>query len=110
MNRQPDPASRMAHPGGILAAAGILLSLGGAPAAPSVRPACATATTACTEWVTLRGGPARSAIYRSHSLHARNDSVRRALIMVHGTNRNADHYFETAMAAAFLSPAPSTTP
>jgi pimeloyl-ACP methyl ester carboxylesterase len=59
--------------------------------------------------VTLRGGPARSAIYRSHSLDARNDSITRALIMVHGTNRNADHYFETAMAAAFLAGALNDT-
>ena len=33
----------------------------------------------------------------------RNPSVRRALIMVHGTNRNADHYFQTAVGAAFLA-------
>src|SRR4029450_11085752 len=51
----------------------------------------------------FRSGPARSRIYRSHSLDVRNDAVRRALIMVHGTNRNADHYFETATAAAFLA-------
>jgi pimeloyl-ACP methyl ester carboxylesterase len=64
---------------------------------------CVMATSACTEWVALRGGPARSLIYRSHSLDARNDAIRRALIMVHGTNRNADHYFTTATAAAFLA-------
>ena len=29
-------------------------------------------------------------------------AFRRALIMVHGTNRNADHYFTTAAGAAFL--------
>ena len=64
--------------------------------------ACATSTSACTEWVTLGEGPARSMIYRSYPLGTRNDAIRRALIMVHGTNRNADHYFATAMAAAFL--------
>jgi pimeloyl-ACP methyl ester carboxylesterase len=42
-------------------------------------------------------------IYRSFPLDARNDRIRRALIMVHGTNRNADHYFASAMAAAFLA-------
>jgi pimeloyl-ACP methyl ester carboxylesterase len=42
-------------------------------------------------------------IYTSHPLDTRNDRIRRALIMVHGTNRNADHYFATAMAAAFLA-------
>ena len=42
-------------------------------------------------------------IYRTYSLDTRNDAIRRALIMVHGTNRNADHYFETSIAAAFLA-------
>src|SRR5213082_20951 len=65
--------------------------------------ACTTATAACTEWVALGTGPARSLIYRSRSLDVRNDNVRRALIMVHGTNRNADHYFSTAVAATFLA-------
>jgi pimeloyl-ACP methyl ester carboxylesterase len=42
-------------------------------------------------------------IYRTHSLDARNEAIRRALVMVHGANRNADHYFSTATAAAFLA-------
>jgi pimeloyl-ACP methyl ester carboxylesterase len=65
--------------------------------------ACTTPTPACAEFITLGGGPGRSMVYRTHSLTTRNDSIRRALIMVHGTNRNADHYFETATAAAFLA-------
>ena len=65
--------------------------------------ACTTSTTACTEWVTIGAGPARSMIYTSYPLDRRNDRMARALIMVHGTNRNADHYFATAMAAAFLA-------
>jgi pimeloyl-ACP methyl ester carboxylesterase len=79
------------------------------PAAPAATTSplavapCTTATAACTEFVTLKGGPGRSMIYRTFALDARNDAVRRALIMVHGTNRNADHYFETATAAAFLA-------
>jgi pimeloyl-ACP methyl ester carboxylesterase len=64
---------------------------------------CTTATPSCTEFVAIKGGPARSMIYRTHSLDTRNDAIRRALIMVHGTNRNADHYFATATAAAFLA-------
>src|SRR6266481_4039441 len=64
---------------------------------------CTTATAACTGWVSLGTGPARSMVYRTHSLDTRNDTIRRALIMVHGTNRNADHYFSTAVAAAFLA-------
>jgi pimeloyl-ACP methyl ester carboxylesterase len=71
--------------------------------APGSATACATATAECTEWVTIGAGPARSMIYTSYSLDKRNDQIRRALIMVHGTNRNADHYFATAMSAAFLA-------
>jgi pimeloyl-ACP methyl ester carboxylesterase len=73
------------------------------PVAAAAAAPCVTATAACTEWVALGGGPARSLIYRTYSLAARNDSIRRALVMVHGTNRNADHYFSTATAAAFLA-------
>ena len=69
-------------------------------AAPAA--ACTTAGERCTEFVMLGSGPARSLIYRTYSLDARNDHIRRALIMVHGTNRNADHYFATATTAAFL--------
>jgi pimeloyl-ACP methyl ester carboxylesterase len=77
--------------------------------APAALSACTTSTAACTEWVTLRPGPARSMIYRSYPLDTRNDRIRRALIMVHGANRNADHYFATAMAAAFLANAVDDT-
>jgi len=85
-----------------LVAAGVfslVQSQGRSPAPP----ACTTATAACTEWVTLGSRGARSLIYRSRSLDVRDDNVRRALIMVHGTNRNADHYFSTALSAAFLA-------
>jgi pimeloyl-ACP methyl ester carboxylesterase len=90
-----------------LAAAAILASIAvaaptGTRAIPAASP-CTTATPACAEFVTLGGGPGRSMVYRTHSLDTRNDSIRRALIMVHGTNRNADHYFETSIAAAFLA-------
>jgi len=86
----------------VLAAA--LLSLAQPPArSTAAPPACTTATAACTEWVTLGSNGARSLIYRTRSLDTRNDGVRRALIMVHGTNRNADHYFSTAVASAFLA-------
>ena len=87
----------------LMAFVGLLASTstqtGGRPAAT----ACTKATDACTEWVTLAGGPARSLIYRTRPLDQRNENIRRALIMVHGTNRNADHYFTTATAAAFLA-------
>lgn len=71
------------------------------PAAPA-HP-CTDATTACTEWVTIGKGPARSMVYRTWPLGVRNEHIRRALIMVHGTLRNADMYFRTATSAAFLA-------
>jgi len=48
-------------------------------------------------------------IYSSFALAERNPAVTRALIMVHGAGRNADHYFETATAAAFLAGALGNT-
>ena len=80
-------------------------ALHGAPAAPVTPPAtpCTAATSACTQWVTFGSGPARSMVYSTHSLTAPDAGIHRALIMVHGTNRNADHYFATATSAAFLA-------
>ena len=66
---------------------------------------CTIAAPECTEWVALGGGPSRAMVYRNYSLSTPNPEVHRALIMVHGTNRNADHYFRTAVGAAFLADA-----
>ena len=93
----------------VLVLAAMTTAYASAGQGPASVPACTTSTAACTEWVPLRGGPARSMVYRSYPLDARNDRIRRALIMVHGTNRNADHYFATAMAAAFLAGAVGDT-
>lgn len=76
---------------------------------PAAASPCTTATAKCIAWVTLGTGPARTMVYSSYPLTVRNDGIRRALIMVHGTNRNADHYFSTAMAAAFLAGATEDT-
>jgi len=86
----------------LLITSALAASIGQNPPAVTV-PACTTATAACAGWVALGSGSARSMVYRTHSLDARNEHIRRALIMVHGTNRNADHYFSTAVAAAFLA-------
>lgn len=66
---------------------------------------CITATSGCTEWVTLGGGPSRSLIYRTYPLDTRNEKITRALIVVHGAGRDADNYFRTGLAAAFLAAA-----
>lgn len=76
----------------------VLLLSAAAYAAP-----CITTAPGCTEWVKLNDGSARSLIYRTYSLEAKNPSVTRALILVHGAGRDADNYFRTAVAAAFLA-------
>jgi pimeloyl-ACP methyl ester carboxylesterase len=80
-----------------------------APLAPPAAAPCTTPTTDCVGWVVFGKGPARTMVYTSHPLNVRNTGIRRALIMVHGTNRNADRYFRTAMAAAFLAGAMDDT-
>ena len=70
---------------------------------------CVTPTTACERWITYGTGPARSMVYATHALAARNATVTRAFILIHGAGRNADHYFETATAAGFLAGALENT-
>jgi hypothetical protein len=64
---------------------------------------CINASPDCTEWVIFGGGPARSLIYRTYALDAKNDKITRALVMVHGAGRDADNYFRSALAATFLA-------
>jgi pimeloyl-ACP methyl ester carboxylesterase len=94
----------------LVAAAAILTS---ASVASTLRPAvaapCSRATNACERWVTFGKGPARSMVYASYPLDVPNPAITRALIMVHGAGRNADHYFETSMAAGFLADALDNT-
>ncbi len=70
---------------------------------------CTKAVTACERWITFGNGPSRSKIYASHPLNVRNAGITRALVMVHGAGRNADHYFETSTGAAFLAGALDNT-
>src|SRR5258708_2221101 len=77
-------------------------------AGPAWAGAC-TEVSKCTEWVTLGGGPWRSKIYTSYSLETPNPAITRAFVMVHGTNRDADNYFRTALASAFLGGALDNT-
>ncbi|PWU05451.1 MAG: hypothetical protein C5B51_14405 [Terriglobia bacterium] len=61
-----------------------------------------TTIASCSEWVAL-GGSSRSLVYRTYSLDVRNDAVVRALVVVHGAGRDADNYFRSSVAAAFLA-------
>ena len=65
--------------------------------------ACTASSKTCTEFVPVGTAGGRSLVYRTYSLTARNERIRRALIMVHGTNRNPDRYFRTAVTAAFMA-------
>ncbi|MBV9440689.1 MAG: alpha/beta fold hydrolase [Candidatus Eremiobacteraeota bacterium] len=42
-------------------------------------------------------------VYATYPLDAPNAGIVRALVMVHGAGHNADHYFRTSLAAAFLA-------
>jgi len=101
MMRTPAPFASIA----ILLSASISCSTAGAA---SVAP-CTEAAEACVQWVTFGDGPARSMVYSTYPLGTPNPRITRALVMVHGAGRNADHYFETATAAAFLAGALDNT-
>lgn len=64
---------------------------------------CTTATAPCSEWIVLAGGPSRSLVYTTFPLTTKNEGIARALILVHGAGRDAENYFRTAVAAAFLA-------
>lgn len=70
---------------------------------------CTRVESACERWITFGKGPARSMVYATYSLDAANPNLTRALVMVHGAGRNADHYFETSTAAGFLAGALDNT-
>ena len=81
-----------------------LLYTAAAPPAP-----CTTATPDCTEWVVVGGGRSRSLVYRNFPLDRRNEAITRVFILVHGAGRNADDYYRSAAAAAFLAGALENT-
>lgn len=85
----------------------LLVALSAAPLAAQAP--CVTATAACERWLTWGTGPQRTKVYGTFSLDKPNAKLTRALIMVHGAGRNADHYFETSIAAAFLAGALENT-
>ena len=70
---------------------------------------CTTASPDCTEWIKPAGQQSRVLIYRNYPLEAKNENITRALIFVHGINRDADNHFRTALAAAFLAGALNNT-
>ena len=63
---------------------------------------CTSAAPDCTEWIKL-GDQAQALVYRTYPLGKKNDKITRALVVIHGAGRDADNYFRTALAAAFLA-------
>jgi hypothetical protein len=61
---------------------------------------CTRVSANCAEWVKPTGQQSRVLIYRNYPLEAKNENITRALIFVHGINRDADNHFRTALAAA----------
>lgn len=80
--------------------AAALLSIGPAPAMAA---ACTAATDACVQWVSPGESSSRLLVYSSYPLDKRNEGITRAVIAVHGGARNADNYFRSIAAAAFLA-------
>lgn len=78
-------------------AAGVFALLSAAAAAAP----CVEAASACTEWIGMPQSM-RALVYRSYPLTARNESVTRAVIVVHGGSRDANVNFTHLLAAAFL--------
>ncbi|MBA2683789.1 MAG: alpha/beta hydrolase [Gemmatimonadaceae bacterium] len=93
----------------VLASTALLASASGPSSVSAPSAPCVTAKAACEIWIPLGGGPARSMSYSTYPLDKPNASITRALIMVHGADRNADHYFATATAAGFLAGALENT-
>ena len=77
--------------------------------ATSAAAACTKAAAECERSILIRGGPSRTKVYASYPIDVANPGIVRALVMVHGAGRNADHYFQTSTAAGFLAGALENT-
>jgi hypothetical protein len=74
-----------------------------AAAAPAAAAPCTAATSDCVQWVSPGESSSRLLVYASYPLDKRNEAITRAVIAVHGGGRNADNYFRSIGAAAFLA-------
>ena len=60
---------------------------------------CTVANATCAERVEIGGGVFLP-VFRTHALEDGDDSVTRGLIVIHGSNHNADDYFLSGLLAA----------
>ena len=83
------------------ACSGFLISMAACllGAAASAAP-CLTPGAPCAEWLGLATESARILVLRTHPLDEPNADITRALVVVHGARRDADRYFEHALAGA----------
>lgn len=65
-------------------------------------PPCSMGTAACTEGLPFGDGRFVT-VYRSHSLAKGHSKATRALVVIHGAGRNAESYFPSGMAGAYLA-------
>ena len=70
---------------------------------------CVTRPSSCTEGITVGSGSKHIVVYRNRSLTSRNDTVTRALIVVHGAGGPARWEFRNILASAFLTDNLETT-
>lgn len=70
--------------------------------APAPPLPCTSATPECTELVPV-GSVGRSLVYRNFPLDVRNEAITRVVVVVHGAGRDADNYYRSALAGAFLA-------
>jgi pimeloyl-ACP methyl ester carboxylesterase len=70
---------------------------------------CTRVSADCAAWAKPTGQQSRVLIYRNYPLEAMNENITRALIFVHGINRDANNHFRTALAAGFLAGALNNT-
>jgi pimeloyl-ACP methyl ester carboxylesterase len=64
---------------------------------------CVTKPSSCTEFVTVGSGPGRILVYRNQPLTTANNTVTRAVVVVHGAGGPARWEFRSVLAAAYLS-------
>ncbi len=64
---------------------------------------CTTPVAPCVRSLPLDGGSRTISVYATSPVDRPDPSIVCALVMVHGALRNADHYFATSTAAAFLA-------
>ena len=70
---------------------------------------CSKPDASCTERVPLGTEGKYGLAYRSHALRTPDSKIERMLIVIHGAGRNADHYFASGEAGAFLAQVLETT-